>query len=78
MTTYSSELAALGLDQKWLLKESKILIRGRVIKTASAFVPPPEPEEEDSADEKPKVHCGTDSGGAAEHALPAAKYVKEP
>lgn len=55
MATFEGELAALGLEQKWLLKESKILIRGRVIKTATAFVPPPEPEE--SADEKPQVHA---------------------
>ena len=44
---HGTALGQLGYDIKWLLKEAKILIRTRVIKTASAFVPEPsnEPEE---------------------------------
>ena len=46
MAVHGPAMAQLGFDLKWLLKESKILIRQRVIKTASAFAPeasqPPE------------------------------------
>ena len=56
MTTYETPLTALGLDQKWLLKESKILIRARVIKTASAYVPVPE-DVPGSTEEEPQVYC---------------------
>ncbi len=47
MAVHSAAMAQLGYDLKWLLKESKILIRSRVIKTSSAFAPEPShpPEE---------------------------------
>ncbi len=47
MAVHGAALAQLGFDVKWLLKEAKILIRTRVIKTATAFAPEPsnEPEE---------------------------------
>ena len=39
MAVHGAAMAGLGYDLKWLLKESKILIRARVIKTAIAFAP---------------------------------------
>ena len=47
MSVHGAAMAQLGYDLKWLLKESKILIRSRVIKTSSAFAPEPsQPPEE--------------------------------
>lgn len=57
MAIHEGSLAALGLDLKWLLKESKVLIRQRVIKTSSVFLPPPEEEAMlDSADKNAEVN----------------------
>ncbi len=47
MAVHGAAMAQLGYDLKWLLKESKILIRSRVIKTSSMFAPEPsQPPEE--------------------------------
>ena len=57
MAIHEGSLAALGLDLKWLLKESKVLIRQRVIKTSSVLLPSPEQEAmPNSADKKAEVN----------------------
>ena len=48
MAVYGAAIAQLGYDLKWLLKESKILIRSRVIKTSSLFAPEPSQPPEDT------------------------------
>ena len=68
MAVHGAALAQLGFDVKWLLKEAKILIRTRVIKTASAFAPELSNEPEEAP--PPKVS----SQSVPSHTMPSSCY----
>lgn len=55
MHAHGESMAAMGLTEKWLLKEGKVLIRHRVIKLTRYDAPPREDNLENEGTPEPQV-----------------------